>query len=87
MLHAVGFKREDFKKSQIGIASTWSMVTPCNMHIDRLARETAKGVDAANVARRRPRPKGRWGRGTASPARSRSPPARAEAAPAAAAAR
>jgi dihydroxy-acid dehydratase len=47
MLHAVGFKREDFKKSQIGIASTWSMVTPCNMHIDRLAKESAKGVDAA----------------------------------------
>ncbi|MFM2178182.1 MAG: dihydroxy-acid dehydratase [Verrucomicrobiota bacterium] len=47
MLHAVGFKREDFQKSQIGIASTWSMVTPCNMHIDRLAKEAAKGVDAA----------------------------------------
>ena len=47
MLHAVGFKREDFKKSQIGIASTWSMVTPCNMHIDRLALEAAAGVDAA----------------------------------------
>ena len=47
MLHAVGFKRADFKKSQIGIASTWSMVTPCNMHIDRLAKESAKGVDAA----------------------------------------
>ncbi len=47
MLHAVGFKREDFQKSQIGVASTWSMVTPCNMHIDRLAKETAKGVDAA----------------------------------------
>jgi dihydroxy-acid dehydratase len=47
MLHAVGFKREDFQKSQIGIASTWSMVTPCNMHIDRLAEEAAKGVDAA----------------------------------------
>ena len=47
MLHAVGFKREDFKKSQIGIASTWSMVTPSNMHIDRLAKEAAKGVDAA----------------------------------------
>ena len=39
MLHAVGFKREDFKKNKIGIASTWSMVTPCNMHIDRLAAE------------------------------------------------
>ncbi len=47
MLHAVGFKREDFKKPQIGIASTWSMVTPCNMHIDRLALESAKGADAA----------------------------------------
>lgn len=47
MLHAVGFKKEDFQKSQIGIASTWSMVTPCNMHIDRLAKEAAKGVDAA----------------------------------------
>jgi dihydroxy-acid dehydratase len=47
MLHAVGFKREDFKKSQIGIASLWSMVTPCNMHLDRLAKESAKGVDAA----------------------------------------
>ncbi|MGK0184356.1 MAG: dihydroxy-acid dehydratase [Verrucomicrobiales bacterium] len=47
MLHAVGFNRNDFKKSQIGIASTWSQVTPCNMHIDRLARESAKGVDAA----------------------------------------
>ncbi len=47
MLHAVGFKREDFQKSQIGIASTWSMVTPCNMHIDKLAQEAAKGVDAS----------------------------------------
>ena len=47
MLHAVGFKREDFQKSQIGIASTCSLVTPCNMHIDRLAVETAIGVDAA----------------------------------------
>ncbi len=47
MLHAVGFKREDFKKNKVGIASTWSMVTPCNMHIDRLAAEAAKGVDAA----------------------------------------
>lgn len=47
MLHAVGFTREDFEKSQIGIASTWSQVTPCNMHIDKLAIEAAKGVDAA----------------------------------------
>jgi len=48
MLHAVGFKNEDFKKPQIGIASTWSMVTPCNMHINNLADDAAKGVDNAN---------------------------------------
>ena len=44
MLRAVGFKDDDFSKPQIGIASTWSMVTPCNMHIDRLAQKTALGV-------------------------------------------
>jgi dihydroxy-acid dehydratase len=48
MLHAVGFKNEDFKKPQIGIASTWSMVTPCNMHINKLADSAATGVDNAN---------------------------------------
>jgi dihydroxy-acid dehydratase len=48
MLHAVGFKTEDFKKPQIGIASTWSMVTPCNMHINKLADSAAAGVDNAN---------------------------------------
>jgi dihydroxy-acid dehydratase len=47
MLHAVGFSDKDFKKSQIGIASTWSMVTPCNMHINLLAKEAAEGVNAA----------------------------------------
>ena len=47
MLHAVGFTCADFRKSQIGVASTWSQVTPCNMHIDRLARQAAKGVAAA----------------------------------------
>ncbi len=47
MLYAVGFEREDFNKSQVGIASTWSMVTPCNMHIDKLSDEAAKGVNAA----------------------------------------
>ena len=46
MLHAVGFTDQDFKKPQIGVASTWSMVTPCNMHINTLADDTAKGVDA-----------------------------------------
>ena len=47
MLYAVGFKKEDFAKPQVGIASTWSQVTPCNIHIDRLAKESAKGTDAA----------------------------------------
>src|SRR5437868_4019950 len=47
MLHAVGFSTDDFKKSQIGIASTWSMVTPCNMHIDKLAVEAALGTNEA----------------------------------------
>src|SRR2546427_7325700 len=47
MLHAVGFQAEDFKKSQIGVASTWSMVTPCNMHIDQLAVHVAQGVNEA----------------------------------------
>lgn len=45
-LRAVGFKDEDFNKSQIGIASTWSMLTPCNMHIDKLAIKAQQGVDA-----------------------------------------
>ena len=47
MLHAVGYEKKDFAKNQIGIASTWSQVTPCNMHIDHLARVSAEGVDAA----------------------------------------
>jgi len=47
MLYPVGFNKEDFKKPKIGVASTWSQVTPCNFHIDVLAKESAKGVDAA----------------------------------------
>src|SRR3984957_5432546 len=47
MLYAVGFKKEDFQKTIVGVASTWSMVTPCNVHIDKLAQESAKGVDEA----------------------------------------
>ena len=46
MLRAVGFKDKDFKLPQIGIASTWSMVTPCNMHINELAEVSAKSIDA-----------------------------------------
>lgn len=44
MLRAVGFTDEDFKKPMIGIASTWSEVTPCNVHIDKLAREAKSGA-------------------------------------------
>ncbi|WPN45218.1 MULTISPECIES: dihydroxy-acid dehydratase [unclassified Pseudomonas] len=49
MLRAVGFTDEDFKKPQIGIASTWAMVTPCNMHIDKLVIEAEKGANAAGA--------------------------------------
>ena len=49
MLRAVGFTDDDFKKPQIGIASTWAMVTPCNMHIDKLALEVEKGANAAGA--------------------------------------
>ncbi|HEX5786657.1 MAG TPA: dihydroxy-acid dehydratase [Woeseiaceae bacterium] len=47
MLRAVGFTEEDFKRPQVGIASTWSMVTPCNMHIGGLADLAARAADAA----------------------------------------
>ena len=46
MLYAVGFRKDDFTRSQVGIASTWADVTPCNMHIDKLAREAEKGVNS-----------------------------------------
>jgi len=45
MLRAVGFKDADFAKAEIGIASTWSNLTPCNMHIDSLAERAARGVE------------------------------------------
>ncbi len=47
MLRAVGFSDSDFSKPQVGIASTWADVTPCNMHIDQLARLAAEGANAA----------------------------------------
>jgi dihydroxy-acid dehydratase len=47
MLRAVGFQDADFQRPQIGIASTWANLTPCNMHIDELARDAAAGADAA----------------------------------------
>ncbi|MFG6148087.1 dihydroxy-acid dehydratase [Halobacillus sp. B23F22_1] len=50
MLRAVGFKDEDFKKPMIGIASTWSEVTPCNVHIDDLAKEAKSGASNSGGA-------------------------------------
>src|SRR5258708_3068216 len=47
MLYPVGFTQKDFAKPIIGVASTWSNVTPCNMHIDKLALESEKGANAA----------------------------------------
>src|SRR5213594_3606052 len=49
MLYAVGFKAEDFKKPQIGVVSTWSQVTPCNIHIDQLAVHAALGINSAGA--------------------------------------
>jgi len=47
MLYAVGFKADDFKKPQVGVVSTWSQVTPCNIHIDQLAVHAALGINDA----------------------------------------
>lgn len=49
MLYPTGFTTEDFSKPQIGIASTWSMVTPCNMHINELADAACMGADEAGA--------------------------------------
>ena len=49
MLRAVGFETQDFEKPQVGIASTWSMVTPCNMHLDKLAESASAGADSAGT--------------------------------------
>jgi dihydroxy-acid dehydratase len=45
MLRAVGFTDDDFKNPQVGVASTWSMVTPCNMHINDLASTVCNSID------------------------------------------
>ena len=49
MLHAVGFSREDFSRPVVGVCSTWSQVTPCNMHIDDLARAAEAALRAAGA--------------------------------------
>ncbi len=47
MLRAVGFTDADFRRPQVGIASSWANLTPCNMHLNELAAEAERGVNAA----------------------------------------
>ena len=47
MLRAVGFDDDDFEKPQIAVCSAWSMVTPCNSHLDELGKASVEGVDQA----------------------------------------
>ena len=47
MLRAVGMGDEDFAKPQIGVASSWNEITPCNLSLDRLAKAVKSGVHAA----------------------------------------
>src|SRR5690606_37000731 len=47
MLRAVGLGDEDFAKPQIGVASSWNEITPCNLSLDRLAKAVKNGVHAA----------------------------------------
>jgi dihydroxy-acid dehydratase len=46
MLRAVGMTDEDFAKPQIGVASSWNEITPCNLSLDRLAKAAKEGVHA-----------------------------------------
>jgi dihydroxy-acid dehydratase len=48
MLRAVGMTDEDFSKPQIGVASSWNEITPCNLSLARLAKRAKEGVRAAN---------------------------------------
>ncbi|MFD2705517.1 dihydroxy-acid dehydratase [Salibacterium lacus] len=50
MLRAVGFEDEDFQKPMVGVASTWTEVTPCNIHIDELARSAKTGASDSGAA-------------------------------------
>lgn len=47
MLRAVGMQDEDFAKPQIGVASSWNEITPCNLSLDRLAKASKEGVRTA----------------------------------------
>src|SRR4051812_9698868 len=46
MLRAVGMTDDDWEKPQIGVASSWNEITPCNLSLDRLARSSKEGVHA-----------------------------------------
>ncbi|HEY0487734.1 MAG TPA: dihydroxy-acid dehydratase [Mycobacteriales bacterium] len=48
MLRAVGMGDDDFAKPQIGVASSWNEITPCNLSLDRLAKKAKEGVRAAD---------------------------------------
>jgi dihydroxy-acid dehydratase len=47
MLRAIGMTDDDWDKPQVGVASSWNEVTPCNMPLDRLAKRAKEGVRAA----------------------------------------
>ena len=49
MLRAVGFSEQDFGKPQVGVASSWNEVTPCNYHLDKLASLAKEGVRQGNA--------------------------------------
>ena len=49
MLRAAGFSDADFNKPQVGVASTWSKVTPCNIHINDLAKLVCDSIDAEEL--------------------------------------
>ena len=49
MLRAVGFTDDDFERPQVGVASSWNEVTPCNIHLDRLAVAAKDGVRLAGA--------------------------------------
>jgi dihydroxy-acid dehydratase len=49
MLRAVGMTEDDWGKAQVGVASSWNEVTPCNMPLDRLAKRAKDGVRAAGA--------------------------------------
>src|SRR5690349_25058725 len=49
MLRAIGMTDDDWGKAQVGVASSWNEVTPCNLPLDRLAKRAKEGVRAAGA--------------------------------------